>query len=138
MGLTDIGTNIATKQFELPRGRYAKGRFMLTSPDNFIFYANTAGAVGLYVGLDADAVSAKKGTYIWGTESSAGIAQLAVSTSDRDFHVGTWYFFYVYALEESLVHLEVKQDRTVHFIPNNHDFTYQLTYANKELLNLKF
>jgi len=74
MTATDIGKNIATKQFELPRGRYAKGRFMLDSPDNFIFLANTAGAVEVYVGLDPDKVSAKRGTYIWGTGSSAGIA----------------------------------------------------------------
>lgn len=138
MSFTDIGKNIATKQFELPRGRYAQGRFMLDSPDNFIFLANTAGEVEVYVGLDADTVSAKEGTYIWSTVSRAGIAQLAISTSDRNFHMGTWYYFYVYAREESLVNLEVKQARTVNFIPNNHDFTYQLTYANTELLNQKF
>jgi len=106
--LTDIGTNIPTKQFELPRGRYAKGRFMLDSPDNFIFLANTAGEVEVYVGLDADRVSAREGTYLWSTVSRAGIAQLAISTSDRNFHMGTWYYFYVYAREESLLHLEVK------------------------------
>jgi hypothetical protein len=104
--------------------------------DNFILDVSGTGAVEVYVGLDPDTVG--PGSYTWKAVSRGGLAQLAIATTDRNFHMGTWYYIYLRAIEEALVTLELKQQRSVEFIPNNHDFTYQLTYRNANLLYQKF
>jgi hypothetical protein len=123
-------------QFTVAAGYAAKGKFMLDSMDHFFLDVSGTGRVEVYVGLDPDTVGPN--SYTWQAKSRGGIAQLAIPTTDKDFHLATWYYIYLRAVEEALVTLELKQQRSVEFIPNNHDFTYRLTYGNAELLNQKF
>ena len=109
---------------------------MLDNMDNFFLDVSGTGRVEVYVGLDPDNVGPN--SYTWKAISRGGIAQLAIATTDQNFHMATWYYIYLRAIEEALVTLQLKQQRSVYFIPNNHDFTYRLTYRNSELLNQKF
>lgn len=94
----------------------------------------------MYIGLDPDTVGPDN--YLWKVESEGGVATLQVKTTDAKFNMATYYYVMMQAnnFDDTLLNLNLQQQRTVEFIPNNHDSTYTLTHAefNKELLYEKY
>ena len=79
---------------------------MMESMDNFFLDVSGTGKVEVYVGTDPDTVGPD--SYDWKATSRGGIAQLAIATTDKKFHMATWYYIYLRAVEEALVTLELK------------------------------
>jgi hypothetical protein len=119
----------------------AQRKFILDSMDNFILEATcVSGEVTMYVGLDPDTVG--PGNYIWMQASQGGAATLSIKTTDLNFHMATYYYVKLFAndFQDTLLNLNLYQQRSVEFIPNNHDSTYSLTHAsfNEQLLYEKY
>lgn len=94
----------------------------------------------MYVGLDPDTVGPDD--YLWSATTEGSLATLQIKTTDKNFHSGTYYYIYLAASEEndSLLNLHLTQQRSVDFIPNNHDSTYTLDHGsfNDDLMFVKF
>jgi hypothetical protein len=115
-------------QLYVAAGHPVKRRFMLDSMDHWLLQAQVAtGAVDVYVGLNSATVGPQD--YLWKASSAGGVASLAIKTTDVRFHLATFYYVSVQAVSDAdaLINLSLKQQRTVAFIPNNHDYTFALT-----------
>ena len=116
-------------------------KFILDSKDSFIIEATVAsGSIDMYIGLDPDTVGPDN--YLWKTSTVGNLAYLSVKTTDKNFHVGTYYYIYMKASQENdaLINLYLKQERSVEFVPNNHDSTYGLDHGsfNDDTLFVKY
>lgn len=115
-------------QVYVASGYQQKKKFMLDSTDNWILEAQVAmGAVVLYVGLNPTTLGPDD--HVWTTSSGGGIASLRVKSTDPSFHLATYYYVIVQATSptDALINLSLKQQRSVDFVPNNHDYTFMLT-----------
>ena len=61
---------------------------------------------------------------------------MAIRTTDPNLHLATFYYVRLVAADEALVRVQLRQQRTVAFVPNNHDSQYALRQpdASAELL----
>jgi len=115
-------------QLYVAAGHPVKRRFILDSMDHWLLQAQVAtGAVDVYVGLNSATVGPQD--YLWKASSAGGVASLAIKTTDVRFHLATFYYVSVQAVSDAdaLINLSLKQQRSVAFIPNNHDYTFALT-----------
>lgn len=116
-------------------------KFILDSKDNFIIEAMVAsGEVEMYVGLDSATVGPDN--YLWRASTIGSLASLSIKQTDKNFHTGTYYYVYLQASDDNdaLLNLYLKQQRSVEFIPNDHDSTYKLEHGsfNDDMLFVKF
>ena len=118
-------------------GYKVNAKFMLDTMDNFILDVSGVGVVEAYVGLTSTVGPEE---HLWTATSYGGIAQIAVKTTDMNFHIATWYYISLKARDEAQMTLSLNQQRSVEFIPNNYDFTFQLKHSesNSELVYQKF
>ena len=129
----------------------AKKKFLLDSMDNWILEGDVSvGDVTVYIGLDPSLlnetisrISPLRAPYVWKASASQGsTAKIAVRQTDGNFHLATNYYVYIESNSDvnAIVKLTLKQDRTVQFVPNNNDFTYQLIHPqfNFETMAQKF
>ena len=119
-------------------GRSEKKKFLLDSMDNFILEALIAnGQVEIFVGLNPFTITGEE-DYVWRTVSNGGIAQIQVRTTDRNFHLGTVYYVYIKAISaiDSIISLNLQQQRSIEFVPNNRDYTFTQSkaYFNNAIL----
>ena len=100
-------------------------KFLLDSMDNFILESRVVnGDIEVWVGLDFNTI--EQGNYIWSASSAGGFASLSVKSTDKNFHMATWYYIVVKAVSarDAIINIELMQKKSVEFIPNNHDFTF--------------
>ena len=119
-------------------------KFILNSMDNFSIDTRVvAGTIEILVGTDPVAISQPGENYFWKASSDGGrVATIHVKTTDKNFHLGTYYYIYIRGVadEVSIIEFHLKQQKMVEFIPNNHDFTFRLKhpYFNFASLFQKF
>lgn len=94
----------------------------------------------MYVGLDQDTVGPDN--YIWHASTQGNLASMSIKTTDQNFHIGVYYYVYLQASDnnDALLNLRLLQERSVEFVPNNHDSTYSLEHGsfNYDILFVKF
>ena len=120
----------APSQIYVAAGFFQRRKFLLESMDNWQLVAQVAmGRVDIFVGLNPGTIGPDK--YIWKSSSAGGIASLSIKTTDVNFNMGTFYYISIKATSptDALINLTLKQQRSVEFIPNNHDYTFFLTRA---------
>lgn len=120
---------------------FQQRKFLLDSMDNFILEATcVSGAVDMFIGLDPDSLGPDN--YLWKVKSQGGVATLSIKTTDANFHMATYYYVTMQAnsFQDTLLNLNLQQQRSVEFIPNNHDSTYSLTHGefNDQILYEKY
>jgi hypothetical protein len=62
----------------------------------------------MYVGLDPETLP---GDYLWSAKTEGSLATLSIKTTDKNFHVGTYYYIYLAAGadNDALLNLHLKQ-----------------------------
>jgi len=98
--------------------------------DNWDLVADvTKGDVEIFIGLDPETVD--KGGHIWSASTTQGRnLRIGVKTTDRDFHLATYYFVYIrsISLTNAELTLKLEQERRVEFVGNNHDYVFSLKH----------
>jgi len=113
------------------RGNFLQRRkFILDSMDNWLLSAVVAtGDVEIFIGLHPGTVD--KGGHIWSGSTSGGRdIKIAVKTTDRHFHLATYYYVHIKSTSSTnaVIRLRLIQERSTNFVGNNHDFTYALKH----------
>lgn len=98
--------------------------------DNWDLVADvTKGDVEIFIGLDPETVD--QGGHIWSASTTQGRnLRIGVKTTDRDFHLATYYFVYIrsISLTNAELTLKLEQERRVEFVGNNHDYVFSLKH----------
>lgn len=79
-----------------------------------------SGQVQVFVGFDPLDVY-KEDKQLWTAVSDKGIVSLKVPTTDKNFHMATWYYVLVKCISkrDALINLKIKQERVVEFLPSD-------------------
>lgn len=120
-----------TSDLFINAGGAQRRKFLLASMENFVLEALVAtGQLRVSVGLDPATVGqGVPGADLWSAANVAGQAgpsppvTVAVKTTDKNFHMATFYYVYLYCSDgiDAIVSLTLRQAKKPEFITHNHD-----------------